>query len=97
MVSNAGYVLYAMHAMGDMLPPEQTRNVYRLRWVFETFFKIANGGALSETPSRSRHRVETLVYAGLLRATLAMMAKARFLRLVPARNRVRVNSHQWMR
>lgn len=92
------YVLYVTNAPQDMLRAEDMRNVYRLRWEVETFFKTAKSGcALSETPSRSRHRVETLVYAALLRATLAMRVKARFLRLVPARNRVRVNPHQWVR
>jgi hypothetical protein len=92
------YALYVTNAPSEMLPAEDLRNVYRLRWEVETFFKTAKSGcALSETPSRSRHRVETLVCAALLRATVAMMAKARFLRLVPARDRVRVNPHQWMR
>src|SRR5690606_36209369 len=92
------YALYATNAPSEMLPAEELRNVYRLRWEVETFFKTAKSGcALSETPSRSRHRVETLVCASLLRATLAMMARARFLRLVPARDRVRVNPHQWVR
>lgn len=92
------YAVYATNAPGAMLPAEDVWNVYRLRWEVETFFKTAKSGcALSESPSKSRHRVETLVHAALLRATLAMTAKARFLRLIPARNRVRINPHQWMR
>lgn len=92
------YAMYVTNASQAMLPAEEVWNVYRLRWEVETFFKTAKSGcALSDTPSRDQHRVETLVYAALLRATLAMRAKARFIRLAPARNRVRLNPHQWMR
>lgn len=92
------YAVYVTNAPKEMLAAEDMRNVYRLRWEIETFFKTAKSGcALSDTPSRDQHRVETLVFAALLRATLAMMAKAAFVRLVPARNRTSINPHQWMK
>lgn len=92
------YALYATNAPANMLPAEEAWNVYRLRWEVETFFKTAKSGcALSDTPSRAPHRVKALVYAALLRATLAMKAKARFIQLVPARNGVWLNPYQWMR
>ena len=53
--------------------------------------------ALGDQPSADRHRVEALVYAALIRATLAMKAKASLVRLVPARDRIRLNPQQWMR
>ena len=92
------YALYATNAPERLLPAEEVWNIYRLRWEVETFFKTAKSGcALADTPSRDRHRVETLVFAALLRATLAMKAKARFVVLVPARHSRRINPGQWMR
>lgn len=92
------YALYATNAPPNMLPAEEAWHVYRLRWEVETFFKTAKSGcALSDTPTRDQHRVLALVQAALIRATLAMQAKARFIKLVPARNRVRVNPGQWIR
>ena len=92
------YVLYATNAPPELLPAEEARPVYRLRWEVETFFKTAKSGCgMDEVPSRHRHRVEILVSAALLRATVAMTAKARFIKLVPARSRVRINPHQWVR
>jgi len=92
------YALYATNAPPHMLAAEEVWNVYRLRWEVETFFKTAKSGcALADTPSRSPERVKVLVYAALLRATLAMRAKARFIVLVPTRNGVCINHGQWMR
>lgn len=92
------YALYATNAPEHLLPAEDAWNIYRLRWEVETFFKTAKSGcALSDTPSRDRNRVQTLVFAALIRATLAMKAKALFIVLVPARNGRRVNPGQWMR
>jgi hypothetical protein len=92
------YALYATNAPTDMLPAEDAWNIYRLRWEVETFFKTAKSGCgLADTPTKTRHGVETLVYAALLRATIAMKMKSRFVRLIPARNRHRINPMQWMR
>jgi hypothetical protein len=92
------YAVYATNAPGHMLPAREAWNVYRLRWEVETFFKTAKSGcALGDQPSADRHRVEALVYAALIRATLAMKAKASLVRLVPARDRIRLNPQQWMR
>jgi IS4 transposase len=92
------YRLYVTNAPPELLPAEEMRSVYRLRWEVEIFFKTAKSWcALSEIPCRSAHRVETLLHAALLRATLAMRAKACFLRIPPARNGSRINPHQWMR
>lgn len=95
---NGEYALYATNASAELLPAEEAWKVYRLRWEVETFFKTAKSGcALSDTPSTKRHCVEALVYAALIRATLAMKMKARFIQLAPARHRPRVNPLQWMR
>lgn len=95
---NGEYAVYATNAPGHMLPAEETWKVYRLRWEVETFFKTAKSGcALADLSSGDRHRVEALVYAALIRATLAMKAKASLVRLAPVRHRVRLNPQQWMR
>ena len=92
------YALYATNAPEHLLPAHEAWNIYRLRWEAETFFKTAKSScALSDTPSRSRHRVETFVFAALIRATLAMKAKARFTRLLAERDGRRINPGQWMR
>lgn len=92
------YALYVTNAPPDMLPAKEVWNIYRLRWEVETFFKtLKSWSALGDQPARTPHRVETLVYAALMRATLAMKAKARFIRLIPARTGARINPHQWMR
>jgi hypothetical protein len=81
-----------------MLPAEETWNVCRVRWEVEMFFKTAKSGCgLADLPSGDPHRVEGLVYAALLRATLAMKAKAGLILLAPARHRTRLNPQQWMR
>jgi hypothetical protein len=81
-----------------LLAAEDVWNIYRLRWEVETFFKTTKSGcAMSDTPSRDKHKVQILIYAALLRATLAMKAKTRFVRLVPATNGRRINPQQWMR
>lgn len=88
------YGLYATNVPPRMLRAEDFWDVYRLRWEAETFFKmVKTGSGANEFPSAKRHKVEALLYAGVLRAALAMRAKARqtwvFVR--------RVNHTQWMR
>lgn len=88
------YSLYATNAPERLLPAHRARDIYRLRWEVETFFKtVKSGSAANEFPSRNRYTVEALLYAGLLRAALAMRAKARqtwvFIH--------RVNHGQWIR
>ena len=92
------YAIYATNAPVGMLAAQDIWSVYRLRWEVETFFKTTKSGcALSDMPCRDRHRVLALVYAALVRAAVAMRARAHFIRLVPARNRERINPYQWMR
>lgn len=92
------YALYATNAPAHLLPAEEAWNVYRLRWEVETFFKTAkSGSALNDIPAGTRHGVEVFVRAALLRATLAMKVKARFVRMVPAGHRRWINPQQWMR
>ena len=46
------YELYATNARPDKLPVKHVRATYRLRWVVETFFKLAKSGCgMSELPS----------------------------------------------
>ena len=87
---NGTYAIYATNAPVETLAAEDIWSVYRLRWEVETFFKTAKSGcALSDTPCRDRHRVLAFVYAAVVRAAIAMRARARFVRLVPARNQER--------
>jgi hypothetical protein len=95
---NGEYAVYATNAPDHMLPAEEAWNEYRLRWEVETFFKTAKSGcALDELPSGGQHRVEALVLAALIRATIAMKAKRRLLLLAANRSRIRLNPQQWMR
>jgi hypothetical protein len=95
---DGSFAKYVTNAPPRLLAAEDVWNIYRLRWEVETFFKTTKSGcAMSDTPSRDKHKVQILIYAALLRATLAMKAKTRFVRLVPATNGRRINPQQWMR
>jgi hypothetical protein len=88
--------LYATNAPVDMLPAEMVRDLYRLRWEVELFYKAAKSGSgLNELTSSQPHIVRTLVYATLIRTTLAMKAKMRASQAV--KNRLWINPVQWMR
>ena len=72
------YHLYATNAPESLLPADKIRQVYRLRWEAETFFKILKSGSGgNELPSAKRHTVEAFLYAGLIRASLAMRARVK--------------------
>lgn len=88
------YSMYATNAPPHMLAAEDIREVYRLRWEVETFFKtVKSGCAANDFPTQKRHIVEALLFAGLIRAALAMRAKASqtWIRVR------RINHGQWMR
>lgn len=86
--------LYATNAPEQILKAEDVWTIYRLRWEVETFFKtLKSGSAANEFPSAKKHVVEALVYAGLLRATIAMRARAHQPRVLVRR----INPGQWMR
>jgi putative transposase len=85
--------LFATNAPPHMLAAEDIYQVYRLRWEVETFFKtLKSGCAANEFPSSKQHIVEILLYAGLLRAALAMRAKAQQTWSLVQR----INHGQWM-
>ncbi len=89
------YHLYATNAPVDALPAEMVRDMYRMRWEVELFYKAAKwGSGMHELPSAQPHVVRTLVYAALARTTLAM--KARMKAMTAARNRLWINPVQWM-
>ena len=88
------YGLYATNAPESLMDATHVREIYRLRWEVESFFKTAKSGSgINELPSSKAHIVETLLYAGLLRASLAMRARAA---VVQARA-LCINPHQWVR
>jgi putative transposase len=88
------YSLYATNAPEELLAAKHVRSTYKLRWEAETFFKTAKSGSgMNELPSSKAHIVETLLYAGLLRAALAMRAKAGGAKTLIRR----INPQQWMR
>ena len=81
-----------------MLRAEDTRQIYRLRWEVELFFKRAKSGSgMNKLRSRKKHIVLTLLYAALIRTTLAMRAKAKLLDRFAPKKRPRINPHQWMK
>ena len=81
-----------------MLRAEDARQIYRLRWEVELFFKRAKSGSgMNELRSRKKHIVLTLLYAALIRTTLAMRAKAKLLDRFAPKKRPRINPHQWMK
>jgi putative transposase len=72
---NGDYHLYVTNAPPEALAAEVVRDAYRLRWETELFYKAGkSGAALHELPSAQPHIVRTLVYAALIRTTLAMKA-----------------------
>ena len=92
------YALYATNAPPDMLAAKDIREVYRLRWEVETFFKLCKSGcAMNELPSSKEPIVRLLLTAGLLRATLSMRARAAMvLRFAPGQAH-RFAPLQWVR
>ncbi len=87
--------LFVTNAPADMLPAEMVRDMYRLRWEVELFYKAAKtGSGLNELPSAQPHVVRTLVYAALMRTTLAMKAKMRAQAAV--KSTLWINPIQWM-
>ncbi len=67
---------YVTNLRPEAMPATRLGDIYRLRWEVETFYKTAKGGlGLAELPSRKAHIVRTLIYAALIRTTIAMMAK----------------------
>lgn len=88
--------LYVTNAPSSALPAEMVRDLYRLRWEVELFYKAAKSGSgLDELPSTKPHVVRTLIYAALIRTSLAM--KARMKASIAARDRLRINPIQWVR
>ncbi len=89
------YHLYVTNASVDALPAEMVWDMYRLRWEVELFYKAAKSGSgMNELPSTQPHVVRTLVYAALMRATLAM--KARTKAMLAAKKNLWINPIQWM-
>ena len=92
------YALYATNAPPDMLAAKDIREVYRLRWEVETFFKLCKSGcAMNELPSSKEPIVRLLLTAGLLRATLSMRARAALLRRFAPGQAHRFAPLQWVR
>ncbi len=88
--------LYVTNAPVEALPAEMVRDLYRLRWEVELFYKAAKSGSgLNEFTTAQPHIVRTLVYAALIRTTLAMKAKMKASRA--AKGRLWINPVQWMR
>ncbi len=87
--------LYVTNAPADMLPAEMVRDLYRLRWEVELFYKAAKSGSgLNELTTSQPRIVRTLIYAALIRTTLAMKAKMRASQA--AKGRLWINPVQWM-
>ena len=89
------YHWYVTNIPPDMLPGEAMRDLYRLRWEVETFYKTAKGGlGLNELPTSKKHIVELLVQAALIRASVAMRAKAAASTKLP--RAAWINPGQWL-
>lgn len=87
--------LYVTNAPVEMLPAEMVRDLYRLRWEVELFYKAAKSGSgLNELTTSQPHIVKTLIYAALIRTTLAMKAKMKASQA--AKGRLWINPVQWM-
>ena len=96
--SSGEYSLYATNASQHLVAARDVREVYRLRWEVETFFKtVKSGSALNEQPSQQPHIVEILTRTALLRATLAMRVRAGLLGGARGRRDLRIHPHQWVR
>jgi hypothetical protein len=89
------YHLYVTNLPPERLPAEHAGLLYRLRWEVETFYKSAKSGCgLHELPSRREHIVRALIYAALIRLTLAMQS---MLAASAEQPNVRVNPLAWLR
>jgi len=87
--------LYVTNAPVEALPAEMIRDLYRLRWEVELFYKAAKSGSgLNELTTSQPHIVRTLIYAALFRTTLAMKAKMKATKA--ADGRLWTNPIQWM-
>lgn len=84
-VEERKYHFYVTNLRPEQTAAEDLRDLYRLRWEVETFYKTAKGGlGLDELPSAQPHIVQTLIRAALIRASIAMQAKAEAEPSVPA-------------
>ena len=89
------YHYYVTNIPPKMLPGEAMRDLYRLRWEAETFYKTAKGGlGLDELTSSKKHIVELLVHAALIRASVAMRAKRAASKTLP--RAAWINPGQWL-
>ncbi len=79
------YCVFVTNLPADTYPAELIADLYRMRWEVELFYKTAKGGlGLHELPTCKRHAVGALVRAALIRATVAMQARTRAERALPA-------------
>jgi len=89
------YHYYVTNIPPKLVQGEAMRDLYRLRWEAETFYKTAKGGlGLDELPSGKKHIVELLVRAALIRASCAMQAKKQADRRLPRASWI--NPGQWI-
>jgi putative transposase len=92
------YALYATNAPVDKLPARHIREVYRLRWEVETFFKLGKSGCgMNELPSSKEPIGRLFLTAGLLGATLCMRAKAAMVQRFAPGQAHRVAPLQWVK
>lgn len=92
------YALYATNAPPEKLAAAHVRQVYRLRWEAETFFKLAKSGSgMNDLTSSKESIVRLQLTAGLLRATLAMRAKASLVRRFAPGQACRIGPLQWVK
>lgn len=92
------YALYATNAPPAKLAANDIREVYRLRWEVETFFKLGKSGSgMNELPSSKEAIVRLLLTAGLLRATLSMRSKSSLLRRFAPGQVHKTGPLQWVR
>ena len=76
--------VYVTNVPAECFPAEALRDVYRLRWEVETFYKTAKSGlGLKGLTTTKRHIVETLIDSALLRASIAMQARRIAARWLP--------------
>jgi hypothetical protein len=76
--------VYVTNVRPEWIPAEALRDVYRLRWEVETFYKTAKSGlGLKGITTTKRYTVETLIDSALLRASIAMQARRIATRWLP--------------
>ena len=76
--------VYVTNVPSEWFPAEVLRDVYRLRWEVETFYKTAKSGlGLKGLTTTKRHIVEALIDSALLRASIAMQARKVAARWLP--------------